>query len=232
MRDLDKRGLLKHDFFIVYGDIISNLQLTPALEEHRKRRVTDKNAIMTMVLREAKGEHISRELDSPVFAVDPRKDRCLHYESLNATQDERFVELDQDALGDKADVELRADLVDCGIDICTPDVLALWSDNFDFQTARENFLYSVLKDYELNGKTIHTHIVRENYVARVQSPRAYDSISKEVISRWAYPFDPSSNLLRGPGIHLKEGELVVRRPEHIPLQRLRYRQEHGFGTRV
>jgi translation initiation factor eIF-2B subunit epsilon len=207
MRDLDQLGLLKNDFFVVYGDVVSNLSLEVALAEHKNRRTKDKNAIMTMVLRqvsEVETEQGSSRDGGPIFAIDPRKDRCLHYETMVPNQTGHSVQIDPDILN-CPEMDLRADLMDCGIDICTPDVLALWSDNFDFRTPRHNFLHSVLKDYELNGKTIHTHIVLENYAARVESPMAYDAVSKDIINCFVYPFTPDTNLLMGQTYERESG---------------------------
>ena len=192
MRDLDTRSMLLNDFIIVYGDVISNLPLHTALSTHKARRQVDKNAIMTMILREANAKHRTKAQDiSPVFVIDPSRERCLHYEQLVPGSKENYAELDSEMLAQ--DVEVRTDLIDCGIDICTPDVLALWSDNFDYEAPRKGFLHSVLKDYELNGKTVHSHVISNHYAARVRDLHAYDSISRDVLSRLSYPLCPDSN---------------------------------------
>lgn len=193
MRDLDKRAILSGDFLVVYGDVVCNMPMDSILAEHRTRRAIDKNAIMTVVLREAGTQHRTKANDMlPTFVVDPAKKRCLHYEQIAPGSSQRHVQIDPDLLAQ--DIEVRTDLIDCGIDICTPDVLALWSDNFDYEAPRRGFLHSVLKDYELNGKTIHTHVVDDHYAARVRNLQAYDSISKDVMSRWSYPLCPDANL--------------------------------------
>jgi translation initiation factor eIF-2B subunit epsilon len=209
MRDLDKRAILKNDFIVVYGDVVSNLPLEAALAAHRARKAEDKNAIMTMVLREAEMSHRTNSHGySPVFVLDPSKNRCIHYEQIRPhEEEERRVNIDPELLSGHQEIDVRTDLIDCGIDICTPDVLALWSDNFDYQAPRRNFLSDVLKDYELNGKTIHTHIVADHYAARVRNLHAYDSVSKDIISRWSYPLCPDSNLLRGQTYRLQKGNI-------------------------
>jgi len=208
MRDLDARGILVGDFLVVYGDVVSNLPLESALAMHRARRAKDKNAIMTMVLREAGTTHRTKAQGvSPVFVIDPTKDRCLHFEQMPNKEQTHFLTIDPELLSSHQEIEIRQDLIDCGIDICTPDVLALWSDNFDFQAPRKGFLHSVLKDYELNGKTIHTHIVTDHYAARVRNLHAYNSVSKDILSRWAYPLCPDSNLLRGQSYRLQKGNI-------------------------
>jgi translation initiation factor eIF-2B subunit epsilon len=208
MRDLDSRSLLTGDFLLVYGDVVSNLPLESALAAHRARRVKDKNAIMTMVLREAGANHRTKARGtSPIFVIDPTKDRCLHFEQMPNRDQTHFLSIDPELLSEHQELEVRQDLIDCGIDICTPDVLALWSDNFDFQAPRKGFLHSVLKDYELNGKTFHTHIVSDHYAARVRNLHAYDSVSKDIVSRWAYPLCPDSNLVQGQSYRLQKGNI-------------------------
>ncbi|KAF2878088.1 heat shock transcription factor 2, partial [Massariosphaeria phaeospora] len=218
MRDLDTRGLLVGDFLTVYGDVVSNLPLEPVLAAHRARRAKDKNAIMTMVLREAGPTHRTKpQGTSPVFVIDPTKDRCLHFEQMPNKDQTHFLSIDPDLLSQNQEIDVRHDLIDCGIDICTPDVLALWSDNFDFQAPRKGFLQSVLKDYDLNGKTFHTHIVKDHYAARVKNLHAYDAVSRDVVSRWAYPLCPDTNLVQGQSyrllkkkIYLEEGVVLAR----------------------
>ena len=217
MRDLDKRDLITGDFLVVSGDVVSNLPLEFALAKHRARRAADKNAIMTMVLREAGSEHRTKALGRrPVFIIDPAKERCLHYEEMGSGKG-GYVNLDPELLLAHQEIEIREDLVDCYIDICTPDVLSLWSDNFDYQTMRKSFLFGVLKDYELNGKTIHTHIVREHYAARVRDLRAYDAVSRDVVSRWTYPLVPDSNLLKEHTFRFQRGNIY--KEEGISLAR-------------
>jgi translation initiation factor eIF-2B subunit epsilon len=216
MRDLDKREILQNDFIVLYGDMISNLPLAPALAAHKKRRAEDKNCIMTMVLRQSHANEHNSHFDTPVFICDPRKNRCLYYETMRSHSDERFLMLDSEILNEP-EIEIRADLLDCGIDICTPGFLALWSDNFDFQTPRENFLYSVLKDYELNGKTIFTHIVDDHYVKRVENLRQYATITKDVIGRWTYPLCPDTNLLQFQNYQLNRNHVYL--DENLQLAR-------------
>ncbi|KAF9888348.1 hypothetical protein FE257_008781 [Aspergillus nanangensis] len=209
MRDLDGKHLITGDFIVVSGDVISNLPIEGALTAHRARRGADKNAIMTMILREAGRNHRTKSSSvSPVFVVDPTKDRCLHYEEIDHhTPETTRLNIDTDIILSHAELDIRQDLIDCNIDICTPDVLSLWSDSFDYQTPRKQFLFGVLKDYELNGKTIHTHIIKNHYAARVKNLKAYDAVSKDIISRWTYPLCPDTNLLPGHCYDLRKSNL-------------------------
>ena len=211
MRDLDKRALMTGDFLLVSGDVVSNISIGPVLAKHRARREKNRNAIMTMVLREAGSEHRSKSTGRrPVFVIDPEADRCIHYEEMSHREkNDRYVRLTPEMLTTHSQLEIRKDLIDCYVDICTPEVLSLWSDNFDYQSVRQGFLSEVLKDYELNGKTIHTYIVADQYAARVQSLRAYDAVTKDVMSRWTYPLCPDSNLVPGQSYRFGKGKICL-----------------------
>ena len=211
LRDLDKRALMTGDFLLVAGDVVSNISIGPVLAKHRARREKNRNAIMTMVLREAGSEHRTKSSGRrPVFVIDPELDRCVHYEEMNHREmSSRYVRLTPEMLTTHSQLDIREDLIDCYVDICTPEVLSLWSDNFDYQSVRQGFLSEVLKDYELNGKTIHTYIVADQYAARVQSLRAYDAVTKDVMSRWTYPLCPDCNLVPGQSYHFGKGKIYL-----------------------
>lgn len=209
MRDLDNRDLITGDFLLVSGDVVSNMSIETALAKHRARRERNKDAIMTMVLREAGVGHRTKSKGSrPVFVIDPGAERCLYYEEMGSRRGRsRHITLDSELLTSNAEIDVRDDLIDCHIDICTPDVLAQWSDNFDFQSLRKSFLHGVLKDYETYGKTIHTYIETDQYAARVKSLRAYNAISKDIMGRWAYPICPDSNLVPNQSYRFRKGKV-------------------------
>jgi translation initiation factor eIF-2B subunit epsilon len=209
MRDLDARDLITGDFLLVHGDLVSNLPIDAALTAHRARRIADKNAIMTLILRSGGlGSHRTKSQGiTPIFVVDPTKNRCLHYEEMHPMQTNKHVNIEPDLISAHTEMEIRTDLIDCGIDICTPDVLALWAESFDYEVPRRHFLHGVLKDYELNGKTIHTEIVEDHYAARAFNLQSYEAISKDVLGRWTYPLVPDSNLLADHSYKFERGGL-------------------------
>ena len=209
MRDLDGRDLITRDFLLISGDVISNIALEPILNRHRSRREADKNAIMTMVLREpGPNDRLRSKRRKPVFVIDPKTERCLHYEETGFSRGaSQRISIDPIVLKEHPELEVRGDLVDCYIDICTPDVLGLWSDNFDYSNLRRSFLHGVLKDYELNGKTIYTAIVGDQYATRVKNLQAYDIVSKDVLGRRTYPLCPDSNLLPGQSYQFQKGNI-------------------------
>ncbi|EOO02556.1 putative eif4-gamma eif5 eif2-epsilon protein [Phaeoacremonium minimum UCRPA7] len=197
LRDLDKRGLIAGDFILVHGDLVSNISLDNALAAHKARREANRDAIMTVVLRSGGAEdHRTKSHGiTPVYVVESNTGRCLHYEETHPLQSDHYLTLDPSILDH--DIEIRSDLIDSGIDICTPDVLALWSESFDYELPRKNFLHGVLKDWELNGKLIYSDIVEEGYAARASNLQMYEALGRDILGRWTYPFVPDNNLVSG-----------------------------------
>lgn len=217
MRDMDAKGRITGDFIAVYGDVVANIPLQDALAAHRARREKDKKALMTMVLREAGQVHRTKSPQQRrVFVLDPDSHRCVHYEQLRPGET-AVLDIPGDVLEDHVELEVREDLIDCGIDICTQEVLAQYTDNFDWQLPRRGFLYGTLKDFETYQYTVHTHVVTKGYAARIISLRAFDAISMDMMGRWTYPLTPDFNILPGQSfkqysrnVYLEDGSTMAR----------------------
>jgi translation initiation factor eIF-2B subunit epsilon len=199
MRELDQNQdyRLTGDFLVISGDVVSNFPIEAALKAHKARRLKHRNAIMTMLLCEkTPRDRIMAGLNFPAFIIDSTKDRCLHYEEVDHRHT-THMRVDRDMVTEmlaEPEIDIRQDLIDCRIDICTEDVLSSWSDNFDHQMPRKDFLKDLLKNYDTNQKTVHTYIVENHYAARVGNLSSYGKISRDIISRRAFPLCPDSNL--------------------------------------
>lgn len=60
MRDIYTRGIITTDFVLVMGDLVSNVRIDEVVRVHKERRRMNKDAIMTMVVKESGGVHRTR----------------------------------------------------------------------------------------------------------------------------------------------------------------------------
>ena len=72
-----------------------------------------------------------------MYVLDSRTSECLHYEHVQGYPRQKVVKIPRDVLNKHANVEIRNDLLDCSIDICSVEVcLSLlfhpWRMNFFF----------------------------------------------------------------------------------------------------
>ncbi|KAM5293120.1 translation initiation factor eIF2B subunit epsilon isoform 2-T2 [Ctenodactylus gundi] len=222
LRDVDAKALVRSDFLLVYGDVISNINITRALEEHRLRRKLEKNvSVMTMIFKESSPSHPTRcHEDNVVVAVDSATNRILHFQKTQGLRRFSFpLSLFQ---GSGDGVEIRYDLLDCHISICSPQVAQLFTDNFDYQT-RDDFVRGLLVNEEILGNQIHMHVTTREYGVRVSNLHMYSAVCADVIRRWVYPLTPEANftdstthscthsrhnIYRGPEVSLGHGSIL------------------------
>ncbi|KAJ3735390.1 nucleotide-diphospho-sugar transferase [Lentinula guzmanii] len=201
MRDIYTRGLVTGDFVLVMGDLVSNIRIDEVVKVHKERRKTNKDAIMTMVVKESGANHRTRSrADSAVFGLDSETFECLHYEPVMGYPPSTVASIPREILSAHPDIEIRNDFIDCAIDICSVEVPSLFQDNFDYLDIRRDFVHGVLTS-DLLMKNIYCYVAKEGYAARVQDTKSYESISKDILSRWTFPLVPDNN---HPAGHLYE----------------------------
>ncbi|KAL1405357.1 translation initiation factor eIF-2B epsilon subunit, GEF [Vanrija albida] len=237
LRHLDTMDILNADnpYILVHSPLIANYDFSKMVEEHKKRRETDKSIIMTLGVGRGGRPHP----ESPIMLVHPPSSRLLHY-SLNplAPRAHRvklpavpFIEPWPSSIdtyeiwsGTNASSS-RGGYRDLGVDICEADVQALCTENFDYQDLRRNFLKSVLRN-DLLGKTISVHLVgdeevdptakdskmqRGRYVERIRDTRTYGETAQDILQRWVFPLVPDMNEPGGAQYELRRGNVYVAR---------------------
>lgn len=133
------------------------------------------------------------------------------------------------------DIEVCSNVTDAHIDICTPDVLEVFKENFDFKDMREDLLKGVLTNQVISsGNSIHPHIVRGGgYSRRVNSLRAYEQICNDITKRWLYPLAPDSNFTGKTYYTLNRGNNYFENNEKISkLAKLVTDNVIGYGTSI
>ena len=195
LRDIYSKQIIRGDFVLCYGDTVSTVHLGRILSQFREKRAKDKSLIMTIVTRRASPQHRTREHgEGAMFAISPLSGECKWYCQIEHRKDKK-LDFPIDLFLENSSLELRYDLMDCSIDICSSEVLALFTENFDYQDVRKDFVKGILGSWELLGQKIHVEVLEEEYAARVRNSALYDSISKDIISRWTFPIVPDSTIL-------------------------------------
>ena len=120
LRYILHQKVIKYNFVLVSGDVVSNMNLLPVLNEHKQRREANKNCLVTMVLKQSDPRNSSRSMQDDVVAAIDNKTKELLYFDKNFTSDQ--VEIDVEKLKGHDQVRIRYDLLDCRIDVCSPDV--------------------------------------------------------------------------------------------------------------
>ncbi|KAI1794494.1 nucleotide-diphospho-sugar transferase [Ganoderma leucocontextum] len=219
MRDIYTHQIITSDFVLVTGDLVSNVRIDEVVRAHKERRRTNKDAIMTMVVKESGTIHRTRSRsESGVYILDPNTHECLHYEPVVGYPAKSHVTIPREILAEHPEVEVRYDLIDCSIDVCSVEVPSLFQDNFDYGDIRRDFVYGILTS-DLLMKNIYCYVAKDGYAARVADTRSYDAVSKDILARWTFPLVPDDN---HPGGHLYEhlrGNKYIAKDNSVSLSR-------------
>ena len=57
-----------------------------------------------------------------MFVLDPNTSECLHYEPVIGYPPTPLVKIPREVLAEHPEVEIRNDLIDCHIDVCSVEV--------------------------------------------------------------------------------------------------------------
>ena len=112
------------------------MDLASAVEAHKARKELDKNAIMTMVLKQGGNGSQSfstGDVDESLFIMNSNTSEIVYYHGLEGRHSKTRFNLDLDVFDKNDELEARIDLLDCRIDICSIEVSALFTENFDYQ---------------------------------------------------------------------------------------------------
>lgn len=219
IRELDVKHVIRSDpFVLISGDVISNVNLRPVIERHKERKKKDSSSIMTMLYKKQSVTSPLRALDSDlVVAIDTENDQVVLYDDY---LDQSHVEFPTVFFKEHSAIKFHYDLLDCHIDLCSPDILVQFSDNFDYLNIRRDFVANEVQNYELGNK-LHAEIIIKEYAARVHDPRTYHSVCMDILERWTYPMVPDNNFLdttsyshRRHGMY-KESNVTVARSTKI-----------------
>ncbi|KAJ2747430.1 translation initiation factor eIF-2B epsilon subunit, GEF [Coemansia sp. BCRC 34301] len=163
LRKIDESSVILSDFILCTGLVVSNMDLSKlvavhlANKDHEKKR--ERNLLMTMLLREAASTHrLYDKSDESVYLIDPSTSRLLAVNSSSSLPRAGTVNIPTKAITKNPELELRADLIDTHVSICSPDVLAQLTENFDYQVVRRDFIHRTLIS-DLVPMSIYAHIL-------------------------------------------------------------------------
>lgn len=185
------------------SDVITNVDLGKVLSLHEARKKKDNSAIMTVLLSDVGGwGYNGNEMENP-NAPDNNNN---FYPPLRSSTDDLLLALDTTRGNDEArillwdnhpnkstasiptsffvenssNITLTRNLLDIGLDICSPDVLARFSDEFDYRELRSQFVANCVSEEEIGLQSrIFGYVLRRGeYAGRpLGDMRRYHTVS-------------------------------------------------------
>lgn len=182
-RELDRRCLINDVFVLFYETHVCFFDLHSVLKTHYERRKTDKNIIATFLLKRL----IFPDKGEEVFVLNSKEDTILYQSRLKKNN----FSVPELVLKQERDFVVSNNLFDTGVLVGTPEMLALFTDNFDHFSIK-SFLFEVLTSSIVSYKIASSIIekTQQGYVQQVKSPFLFQKVSLDIISRRLSPFSP------------------------------------------
>lgn len=193
MRELDSKALIRGNFVLLGADTVTNADLRPIFEQHKKIVKYDKGAAATVIFKEA--ENHLRTGNEIMIAMDTQNNRLHHHQRLRLNGKESHFEIPLEVFIHNSQVALLHNLIDPQMAIGSPSMLSLFSDNFDFET-RDDFVRGILINEEILDSRIYVSLLpREQYARKVNNWLNYQIVSNDIINRWSYPLVPDMGII-------------------------------------
>ncbi|XP_059478813.1 translation initiation factor eIF-2B subunit epsilon [Neocloeon triangulifer] len=191
MRELDTSNSIQGNFLLLYADTVCTADLKPIINKHKATALKDKNAVITMVYTHTNPRHEGHSQEREL-ALGLANGRVVFHKRVKT--DSHDLEVPTELLLSNSSVELRFDLLDPCVAVCSLTVPPIFSDNFDFQT-RDDFVKGLLLNEDILGHTMYAHVLEQAYVARAASLSSYHAMNMDVLRRWTFPMVPDASFL-------------------------------------
>ncbi|XP_043685945.1 translation initiation factor eIF-2B subunit epsilon isoform X3 [Vespula pensylvanica] len=189
LRDIDTKCLIRDYFILIRGNTFIKTDLLSALNFHCTKEKRDKGAAMTMLLRNVGCTNDSFIKEETSLVVSNKaNNKILFYKKLR--NNDKKIKLELNWFLDNSEIDISTCFIDTHVYLCSPAVLPLFADNFDFQTI-EDFIKGVLMNEEILNARIYWQLLNpDDYSLPITSWNAYYTLSRDILHRRGYPYAP------------------------------------------
>ena len=136
LRDIDTKGWVRGDFILIRGDAFTNVDLKRLMNSHRSRVKKDPGTSMTLLLSDFGDLQNSCLKEETSLTVSNNVDnKVLFFKKVGS---EKKIKMELLWFLEHEKVRIHSGLLDSHVYLCSPSVLPLFSDNFDFQVSFHN----------------------------------------------------------------------------------------------
>ncbi|EFP76227.2 hypothetical protein PGT21_007694 [Puccinia graminis f. sp. tritici] len=226
MREVDSRALLKTKtgsgsdigtFVLARCGYIGNLDLSKAAQRFTSRRKEDGGLPCLSGVMESRTSRMASSNSTAIHLLDPSSRLLYLHTDRNKFPRPKRIQIPPELFNEPKDLLMRSDLESVGIDLCSVEVPQLFTENFDYQLVRPDFVHGILTS-DLLGKTILCEVVKESenlgsgvkWATLVGDVKTYDRAARGIIARRSQPFVLDQTRLEGhPVFSQRRGMIYI-----------------------
>lgn len=214
LRKINAEKMISSDFLLIRGLVITNIDLESIFNYHSMKKKEDHFCIITSILKNYKNDKdVKTKYDENLLIYDKKTKRILQYESTYETrkvamnENIKFVVKNLTGTKNQNDVasanyfQIRSDLYETYMDICSPEILNIFSENFDYQSIRDHVYKNVIVSDAYCDTFYLYELSADDYVGVIRNVNSYIKVNHEILNRWSHPI-VLENLLTSPKLEI------------------------------
>jgi len=229
LRKVNSEKLISSDFVLVRGLVIANFNLEKVFDYHMRKKKEDPYVILTSIMKNYKNDKfVKTKYDENFLVVNKQSNQILQYESLRdgnvITLNENIkLNLSKPKSANEqptaSQYEIKTNLFDTFIDICAPDVLNHFADNFDYHSIRDDLYRNIIVNEIFSDKFILYELSENEFVGIIKNFESFSKVNLEIINRWAHPITlenlhisarlKTSFKVRNPNVYIDGSEVLI-----------------------
>eukprot|EP01155_Anaeramoeba_flamelloides_P051300 Anaeramoba_flamelloidesc42351_g1_i2.p1 GENE.c42351_g1_i2~~c42351_g1_i2.p1 ORF type:complete len:322 (-),score=72.38 c42351_g1_i2:384-1223(-) len=195
LRRAQEELLLKKDFLLVPGCLISNIDIKDLVMRFKKRKKKDPRNILEIIAKRSPTTNISPYQNSesarPLIGVN-KKTRELVYFEEDYLNSKAKLGPPLSIFKDHPSLKIYSNLTDVNIYICSIDIFSI----FEIDSRTMNDVINVaLGNAEIQTAKITVTVFEKGYAATVNSFPSMYKVSMDLLMRWLFPIVPEMNSL-------------------------------------
>ena len=193
IKDLDSRDLIKGDFLILNGFIVSNIDISDALKEHKTRKQNEEPMLITKIFTKLPFDSNLRHEETVVVFNDANNE-LLKYEVMKDKKSSKINQFFEYKPKKHQSLSVRMDLVDTSIDIVSASIIGILGDSDNYEQFKEEFINHVNESEIITDKIFYSLTKGVSYFSHINSPASYYQTNLDVLSSKPYPLIPGAHL--------------------------------------
>ncbi|OHT04037.1 hypothetical protein TRFO_28532 [Tritrichomonas foetus] len=178
---------------VVPGTLITNVPLKSLVKEHEDRfnnaSAKDLKPILTICFTQS-----SEEESYSAVVNDAGTLLHLHAPPELSFNNSSPLKIDPSFFKSQKAIRIKTGLNDSHIYICNTQILANFTENFDWHNVANDCIPSQLRNVEILRQSVYSAVIQNSYAATIDDLPSYLNASLAVVRRWLYPVTLEMNI--------------------------------------
>lgn len=179
IRSLYSMRVINTEFIIIKGNMITNMNINDEIDLYYKIKTANKDLILYKLF--SKSNIFTSYNNSILYKKGTNK--LLTFDKINNNTNYILKQNEKLSFEDLNDYEIRFDIIDTGISICSFDIFNYYIENFDYHSEQDDLIKDLLSS-ELHTDSVYFNILNKRYLTiNIASIKNLNDLCKNLVRK-------------------------------------------------